>query len=190
MQFYLLAPLIFWIHSKLPIDHSQKISLYYHLTLITLSLSYQLLSTENVAFNRYSTQGWKNLIGIFSVFSRLWQFLLGSGAFFLSEWLLEFDRMEPEPSESMGLLGSGLWEEDLLERADEIVIFRKPKAPRQNLDRYQLNLLLSLSIFALIGLSFFTFGIQSQVLRVLVTFLTALIIVAGTFCEENLMKHR
>ncbi|EGT38692.1 hypothetical protein CAEBREN_28742 [Caenorhabditis brenneri] len=164
MQFYLLAPAIFLL---LSFCTNGTMLAGFHLIIIITSLGNHLLSTEQVAFN--------------SVFCRVWQFLIGSAVFFLSNELIDLDTKVNKYTELLleeqtEHLNSD--EEKEQEEDDDLeVIFSKP---RQNLPRPPLYILLWTSLSFLIFLSFAPWTIPASALRITSTFLSGMIILTGT----------
>lgn len=150
MQFYLFAPFIFW---SLSLSTDKKWKPICLLILIISSLGNQLIASDQTAFN--------------SVFCRIWQFIIGSAAFFLSE---ELDKDN---------------DYELLELMEDGVITDKPAKSKK-----MSSLLLSISLVFLIILSFSFFPISAKTLRISSTLFTGLIILSGTHCEVNPLKNR
>ncbi|CAI2351100.1 unnamed protein product [Caenorhabditis sp. 36 PRJEB53466] len=168
MQFYILAPLIFFL---LSFCSTGLLLTFFHVVIIFTSLGNHLLSTQQVAFN--------------SVFCRVWQFLIGSAVFFLSNELLELDTRVRQKSELLLEEKSDELSDD--EEEEEEGMFSKP---RQNLSRPPFYILLCSSLSVLILMSFSPWIIPASILRMTCTFLAGFVILTGTLCKVNPLGNR
>ncbi|CAI5448621.1 unnamed protein product [Caenorhabditis angaria] len=167
MQFYILVPFIFIAFQFCKTSIQSSIA---HIILITLSLILHLISNEEMSFN--------------NVFCRVWQFIFGSVAFYLSDWLIVQDSKKTSNNYEK-LIEKGGAE---IESEDDLEIIQRKI--EKNLNRLPFYCFLMTSLVALTYMAFAPFLINSVVLRISVTILTTILIISGSIAEINPMSNR